>query len=763
MKNELQAHHEATRSESPATSAPPTEKAKGFTRRTFLKVGAGVLATGGLAVAIAYPRRYAILFGLMEYMENRHFDPRSFILIPTTGLIQLVCHRSEMGQGVRTSLPMILAEELDVPWEDIQVVQALADPRYGSQNTDGSKSVRDFYTLLRKAAAGTREVLTQAAANQWKVPISECVAKDGKILHNPTLRTLTYGAVAQDASQLTLPKHPTLKAQKDFKIIGKPRKGVDVPTMVQGKAQYGADIDLPGLVYACAARAPVPGAKLKSFDDTAAKQIKGVLRIETIDALPAPVNSNAAVCVVASNTWAAIQGQRALKVQWDTQGLKLDNSPEYRKELEQALEKADIVHRSEGDARRIEAESKRKIKRTYHTPYLVHATMEPPVSTAYVKKDGTCEVWAPCQDPIRAKQAIAKQLKIPEDKITFHITFLGGGFGRKSQPDFVLESVLLSQKIGLPVRLQWTREDEIKHGFYHAESLQSLSAALDEQGIPLSWHHRAVYPTLVNTLWTGNDSPMIFEFNMGALNMPYRIPHVLCEAGRTKTALHIGWLRSVCNIFHAFAVNSFVDELAHEARIDPIAYRLKLLGPPREIHSNLETHYAQDTKRLATVIQNTRDAFGWDKPLPKGHGKGFANHFSFYSYVALALEVRVQHGVAHVLRAVCTVDCGLAVNPDGVRAQMEGSIIFGLSAALYGKITTQNSVVQQSNFHDYPILRMPETPQIEIHILNGAPNDPTGVGEPGVPVVAPALASAIFNATGIRIRELPAAEKLLSR
>ncbi|MCB9641021.1 MAG: xanthine dehydrogenase family protein molybdopterin-binding subunit [Myxococcales bacterium] len=753
-------HHEST-----VPSGEETPSKKLFTRRNFLKAGAATVVTGGIAVAIAYPNRYAILTSVQSYMANRQFDPSSFIFIPTQGPIQLVCHRSEMGQGVRTALPMILADELEVPWEQIKVTQGLADPRYGSQNTDGSTSVKNFYTRLRQAAAGTRELLVQAAAKVWGVPLATCYAKDGKVHHKGSNRTVAYGELVKELRGGKLPSNPTLKSPKDFKIIGTPRKGIDVPDIVQGKAIFGADVLLPDLVYACAVRAPVPGSRIKSIQADEAKKIKGVLQIIPIEAIGAPVNSKTSVCVVASNTWAAIQGQRALRVDWDTKGLKLDSSEAYQKELTLALQKANIVHRNDGDARGMEAKSKKVTKHAYHTPFLVHAPMEPLVSTAHIKKDGTCEVWAPTQDPMRAKNAIAKFLKIPLEKITLHITMLGGGFGRKSQPDFVLESVALAKKLGKPVRLQWTREDEIQHGFYHAEALQEISAAIDEHGMPLSWHHRAVYPTLLNVMMPGNNTPLALELNMGAINVPYSIQHVLCEAGKTTTPVNVGWFRSVCNIFHAFAVNSFVDELAHDAKIDPVAYRLKLLGPHRKIKSHIDTRFDQDTARLSAVIQKTRDAFGWEKPLPqgKGYGRGFASHYSFNSYVAMALEVRVESGMVHVTRVVCTIDCGLAVNPEGVRAQMEGATIFGLSSALYGKITLKDGVIQQHNFHDYPILRMPETPQIEVHIINGEPERPTGVGEPGVPVVAPALASAVFQATGIRIRALPIAEKLLQR
>lgn len=730
-------------------------------RRSFLKWGLG-LTGAGLVVGIGYgyQHRFDLMLKAVNYLSNRDFDPQGFVIIPTVGKIQLVCHRSEMGQGVRTALPMILSDELGVSLDEIEVVQADGHARYGNQNTDGSSSVRDFYVRLRKAAAGVREILEQAAAEQWGVFVEECVADQGVVRHLRSQRTLRYQELAQTAAKFSFPLEPKLKEPRKLRLIGRPQTGVDVDRICRGQAVFGADVQLPDMVYACAVRAPIPGARLKHYDATDTKKIAGVLDVVTIDAYGTFAQNNAAVCVIASHTWAAMQGIRTLKAEWDTSGLKRDHSAAAREELLRSLHHKPTVYRSEGYVEHVEKGAKHRVEAVYSTPFLVHAPMEPMVCTARVTTE-TCEVWAPTQDPQRAAEALAKLLQIPKEKITIHVTMLGGGFGRKSQPDFVVEAVAIAKTIGKPVRLQWTREDEIKHGFYHAESVQRLVATLDEQGMPVSWRHQFAYPTLMNVMWPGHEQPQIFEAAMGATNLPYRIPHILCEAGKAVTPVRVGWYRSVCNLFQSFAVNSFIDELAAQSQLDPVDFRLRLLGKPRLVGRAPGDQYPQNTGRLADVIRTVRDAFGWHKPLPPGHGKGFANHYSFQSYVALAMEVSCQNGIVRVHRVVCAIDCGLAVNPDSVKAQMEGAVAFGLSAALYGKITLKDGVVEQNNFHDYPLLRIPEMPNVEVHIINGAPHQPTGVGEPGVPVVAPALSSAVFSATGKRIRELPIADKLI--
>lgn len=732
-------------------------------RRSFL-LGGAALSTAGLIVGVgyAYTHRWEILPKVMHYMANKDFDPSVFIVIPKTGKIQLICHRSEMGQGVRTGLPMILADELGVTLDDIEVVQGMGDARYGSQNTDGSTSVSTFYTRLRKAAAGTREVLELAAAKRWNVSAEDCKADGGVVKHLRSNKSLPYQELGEDAAHFPFPENPTLKPVKEYKIVGRARKVMDMSDIVTGKAKYGADIKPPGMVYACALRAPVPGATIRSWDPTPVRAVRGVLDVFEIPSFAQYTHNNAAVCVVAENTWAAMQGVKALEVDWDYEGLKRDTSASYRKELSNALYGKKEVHKFMGQVPSVELSAKPEqiVESEYFAPFLVHAPMEPPACVASVTDDG-CEIWSPSQDPQRAMKVVSQFLKIPIEKIKFNVTMLGGGFGRKSQPDFVVEAAAISKKVGKPVRIQWTREDEIKHGFYHAESLQKIKAVVDDKGMPVSLRHQSVYPSILNLILPGTDAPTPVETNMGVLNQPYRIPNVMVEVGKTMSSVRVGWLRSVCNVFHGFAVNSFVDELAARAKVDPIEYRLKLLGAPRILPQEYGEMYPQNTERLINIIKAVRDKFGWDKALAKGRGKGFASHFSFLSYAAMACEVSLDHGVVKVHRVVIGLDCGLAVHPEAVKAQLEGAVVFGLSAALYGRISLKDGVVEQSNFHDYPVLRGNEMPDVEIVLINGAPHQPSGVGEPGVPVVAPAIASAIHNITGKRIRELPLAEKLV--
>jgi isoquinoline 1-oxidoreductase subunit beta len=720
-------------------------------RRTLIKLALGASATG-LLLSVAYDKRFTIIQKVSNYIDNKDFDPNAFIFIQSDGAIKIICHRSEMGQGARTAIPMLMVEELDVTWEQVQVVQGLGDAKYGSQNTDGSKSIRDFYLPLRKAAASAREMLVSAAALIWDVPDKECDTLDGFVLHKKTNRQLAYGDLVSKARQIPVPKFPTLKTPSEFKVIGKPKAGVDIAAIVKGEAQFGIDVTIPQMLIASLLRAPVPGAKIKSIFKEDALSTPGVVQVIELEEQGRSVNASASVAVVATNTWAAFSGRAKLKVEWDFLDLKRDHSSKYRNKLEQELNGSQKAHRSEGNINRGKKKSSKVIEASYHTPYLVHAPMEPLVSTAYVK-EGSCEVWAPCQDPQRAMKLIAKLLDIKIKDIKFNVTFLGGGFGRKSQPDFVLESVLLSKKLKKPIKIQWSREDEIKHGFYHSESLQKLQAGVDETGYPITWHHKAVFPTILSVFMSGATTPADWESGMGATNMPYRIENILCEVGSISSSVRIGWMRSVCNVWHAFAVNSFVDELALNATTDPIAFRLRLLGSAKVLDPN--DNFPQDTGRLIKVIERTRDEFGWENALAIGYGKGFASHYSFKSYVAIAIEVNVAEGEISIKKVVCTIDCGIAVNPDSVRAQMEGAIVFGLSAALYGKITLRKGIVKQGNFDNYPVLRMDEMPKVQVHIINGNINVPTGVGEPGVPPVAPALASAIYFATGKRLRDLP--------
>lgn len=728
-----------------------------ITRRDFLKAS-GLWLGSALFVGLGGPR-LTMRARVATAATISRFTPNAFIAVPATGPIVLMCHRSEMGQGTRTAMAMLLAEELDVDWSDITIAQANGDARFGNQNTDGSKSVRDFYLPLRRMGATARAMLVTAAAQTWGVPVTACRTQAGRVHHDATGRSLRYGDLVNAASAVPMPKDPPLKQRTEFRLIGKPQPSRDLAAIIAGTAVFGIDVKLDGMLYASIERAPARGSRLKSHDPAPALAVPGVVKVIPLPEFGDPSLTNEGVAVVARNTWAALKGREALKLTWDEP--KLGSSATLRATMDGHLQRPGKVYRNDGDFDKQTAKAAKVMEAHYNAPYLVHAPMEPPACTVRMSP-GACEIWAPSQDPQRAKAAVAGMLGIPADKVTIHVTFLGGGFGRKSQPDFIMEAVAVARQLQQPVKVTWTREDEIRHGIYHTESRQRLTATLDTTGGITGWRHRSVFPTiqslfvptLVAPILPHTYEPNAFEVAQGASNLPYTIPNIRVEGVAVKSDVRIGWLRSVCNLFHGFAVNSFIDEIAHETKRDPVQMRLDMLkGDPTPDWAIVGEHRL-DRRRLARVIETVASKGGWGKSHPKGTGVGFAAHYSFLSYVAVLLEATVTPDGLTVTRVHCGIDCGVAVNPETVRAQMEGSIIFGLSAATYGEITLANGQVQQSNFHDYPVLRMPESPEIHVHLID-SDAAPTGVGEPGVPPVAPALCNAIFAATGTRIRDLP--------
>jgi isoquinoline 1-oxidoreductase beta subunit len=689
------------------------------------------------------------------------FRSSPFIAIQPDGTVLLTCQRSEMGQHTRTAMTMLLAEELDADDERVTILQADGDAIYGDQNTDGSKSVRDQWFPLRRAGAAARAMLVQAAATRWGVEPSSCRTAKGVVHHDASGRHLAYGELTAAAALLPVPKDPPLKAAKDFRLIGKARRAVDAAAIVGGTAVYGQDVRLPGMVFASIERAPLKQAALQRLDAKAALAMPGVLKVVELKPFGDPTLTNAGVAVVATNTWAAMEARKALALEWSQPSAK--SSKELRAALDGQLAKPGKVFRQDGDVAKARQTAAKTLEAHYNTPYLVHATMEPLACTAVIK-DGRCEIWAPCQDPQRARKAAADFLGWPIEKVTLHVTLLGGGFGRKSQPDFVVEAVAVARELDKPVKVVWSREDEIRHGFYHAECRQHLSATLDEAGAITGWHHRSAFPSIMTVFVPGWLTPFVrgphaFEMGMGGWNMPYTIPNVQVEGETVDPDVRIGWYRSVCNIFHAFAVNSFMDEIAVATQQDPVALHLKLLqGEPTPAWET-DKAFPFDRRRLARTIETVAKAADWYKARPQDTAMGFAAHSSFKSYVAVAVEARKTADGVQVKRVDLALDCGQVVNPDSVISQMQGAIIFGLSAALYGEITLDGGKVEQSNYHDYPVLRMSEAPEIHVHLIpSEAP--PTGVGEPGVPPVPPALCNALFRLTGKRFRDLPVAKAL---
>jgi isoquinoline 1-oxidoreductase beta subunit len=713
-----------------------------LSRREFLKDG-GALVGGALVLAWGggFLRKLAFAAGPTS------FEPNPFIAIHPDGRIILLCHRSEMGQGARTAMAMLLAEELEVKPEAVTLAQGDGDERYGDQNTDGSHSVADNWTRLREAGAAAREMLIAAAAKRWGVEPADCKARNGSV-HNGS-RAFTYGELAADAAALPLPKKPRLKPDSALTLLGKDRTLLDVDAITSGKAIFGIDVVVPGMVYASLERAPAVNGTLKSADTAAPLSVPGVLSVVKLPPLGNQKRTNHAIAVVATNTWAARQGRLALKAEWESHGAK--STPELRTALEDILAKPAKVYRHDGNFEAASHAAARTIEARYRAPHLAHAPMEPLNCVAHVKSDGSCEIWVPTQDPQGAQKAAAEVLGVPISKVTVHVALLGGAFGRKSIHDYVMEAAALSKELKKPVKTTWTREDEIRHGFYHPESAQLMTATLDGEGNITGWRHRSVFTPIARLFNPAAEAPNDFELGMGATNMPYGVPSVLIEGAAAPTEVRIAWLRSVCNIFHAFAVNSFIDEIAHETKRDPVKLRLDLL----------KTGHVVESARLAHVTEIVARESGWGKTLPKGTGMGVACHFSFKSYVACAIEARVAKGAVKVTRVHVAIDCGKVVNTDTVRAQMEGAVVFGLSGALKGEITLKDGAVEQSNFHDYEMLRLNECPEIRVHLVK-SDAAPTGVGEPGVPPVAPALCGAIFQATGRRIRDLPISKSLRS-
>ncbi|MEM7497886.1 MAG: molybdopterin cofactor-binding domain-containing protein [Pseudomonadota bacterium] len=742
-------------------------------RRAVLFGGAAVFAIGAFAGQARAFEPYPTGGSAME--NGLVSDPLVFVSIDADGTVTIVAHRSEMGQGARTSLPMIIADEMDADWSRVKIVQAPGDElRYGNQNTDGSRSLRHHIQPMREMGASVRLMLRRAAAKAWGVDVAD-VTLGLHTLEGPGGQSADFGEMAEAAMAGAVPARDELafKDEADFRYIGKGEVSIaDLRDITTGKAVYGADVQLDGMRTAVIQRPPVLGSKVKSLDKTAAMAVPGVEAVIELEGATEPVNFAplGGVAVVASNTWAAEQGRLALEIEWEVSPHSSYNSEAFRKTMEEASKNPDAVFRDEGDVTAAFDGAAKTVERSYYQAHMAHATMEPPAAVARMTEDGKMEVWAPVQSPYQTRKDVAADLGMDVEDVTVHVTLLGGGFGRKSKADFATEAARLAKATGQPVRVQWTREDDIRNAFYHTVSVERIRVALDAENKVTGWHHTSVAPTILSTFAPGAENQFFIEQGMGHVDVPFDIPNLRADNAKAAAHTRIGWWRAVSNVPRAWAIQSFVAELAEELGRDQKDMLLEMIGPARSIDPataampddfwNYGEPYEEfpiETGRLSNVVEMAAKEAGWGKDLPAGEGLGIAAHRSFVSYVATVAHVRVVDGVVRVPELHFAIDCGFAANPERIRSQMEGAAVMGMTAAMHSAVTFENGAAVQSNYTDYDMVRSDNFPEkVHVHIVEHPFSvHATGVGEPGVPPVAPAIANAIFNATGKRLRDLP--------
>jgi isoquinoline 1-oxidoreductase subunit beta len=728
--------------------------ARGITRRTFLKFGVtvGAATGGGLLLGFSLPavsqdqppHRSVIGGDANEAPQDGVFAPNAFIQIDRSGKVALVIPKVEMGQGVYTSIPMLIAEELEVPLDSVVVDHAppneklFMDPLLGGQLTGGSTSIRYAWEPMRRAGATARVMLINAAAQQWQVDPASCHAEGGKVLHHASNRSIGYGDLVDAAAKLPAPQNVTLKNPKDFKLIGTTAKRLDSPEKVDGTAMFGLDVRVPDMVYAAIATCPVFGGTLASVDDTHAKKIPGVRQVVKFDN---------GVAVIGDHTWAAKRGLAALDIKWNEGAGAQVSMKQIVDDLAAASQRPGAVARKDGDVNNAFSNAKTRVDAVYQQPFLAHATMEPVNCTVHVRADG-CDIWLGTQVPTRIVDTAVKVTGLPPGKIVVHNHLLGGGFGRRLEFDMATQALKIGKQLGVPVKVVWTREEDIQHDMYRPYYYDRISAGLDANGKPVAWQHRIVGSSILARF-----APPAFKDGLDpdavevAADLPYDLPNQLVDYVRQEPrAVPTAFWRGVGPTRGTFVVESFIDELAAQAKIDPVKYRRDLLGK---------------SPRARNVLDVATQAAGWGSALPKGQGRGVSVMHAFGSFFAMVVDATVDKGEVTVNRVVCAVDCGMVVNPNTIEAQVQGGAIFAITAALYSEITIKDGRVEQNNFTDYRMLRIDQTPPIEVHIVKST-EAPGGIGEPGTAALAPALTNAIYAATGKRIRQLPVGSQLQS-
>ena len=715
------------------------KESNAVSRRDFLK--ASGLSVGGLIIGVSLPT------GLLGAVDGTSFEPNAFVYIAPNGDTTIYCGRCEMGQGISTALPAAVADELEADWSRVRVLQGDADKKYGPQETGGSQSINKMLEPMRKAGAAGRELLIAAAAQTWNMPVKNCYAKSHAVYNRSNDLKLTYGELVALASTLPVPGEPVLKTRDQFRYIGKPLQRHDQRDMVLGKRVFGADKKVPGVKYAAIRHVPVLGGSVKSVDKSAVEGMPGVVDVVVIPHFDNAFGSVGGVAVVADNTWTAQRALEKLKIEFEAGKNAVYNTDEYMKQLVRNVEQPAKAEFEKGSLDKALAEARVKHKATYVAGHISHSPMEPMASLVWVQDD-SCEIWASTQDPVMIQKTIGAYLGREPEDIVVHVMMAGGAFGRKFKCDYVYEAAALSKAVGAPVQLTWSREEDTGTGFYHSCSAQHIEASVDAQGKLTGWLHRAAFPAIGSTF-----DPSVVQPTAGDLDTvskhPYGIENMRVESGMAPAHTRIGWFRSVYNIFYGFAINAFTDELAHEAGVDSLQFFRSIYD------NNKDAKQAEKVKRSRAVLDKAAEMAGWGKQLPANHGMGISVHHSFAGYAAMVVHVEVKGKDITVHRVDCAVDCGLILNPDIATAQMEGAVIMGMSFALNPEIRFKNGAVVNSNFDEYPVLLISEAPtDINVEFI-GQNYRSTGIGEPGVPTLAPALANAIFAATGKRCRSLP--------